>query len=87
MEKSKEIRPGGTILSAANKVDLPIGQSCMGDGICGWCRVTVVEGMERLAPPTPLEAKLIREKSFKPEERAACLAKVQGDVVVTTTYW
>jgi ferredoxin len=87
LDKSKDILPGATILSAANKVDVPIGQSCMGDGICGWCRVTVLEGMERLAPPTPLEQKLIREKEFKPDERAACLAKVQGDVVVTTTYW
>ena len=85
--KEKEIRHGATILAAANQVDVPIGQSCNGDGICGWCKVRVVEGLEHLRPPTPLEAKLIREKNFETEERAACLAKIDGDITITTTYW
>ena len=85
--KAKEVRPGATILAAANQVDVSIGQSCNGDGICGWCKVRVVAGLEHLAPPTPLEAKLIKEKEFAPNERAACLAKVRGDITVTTTYW
>ncbi len=85
--KSKEIRAGATVLAAANQVDVPIGQSCNGDGICGWCKVRVLEGPEGLAPPSALEAKLIREKGFGGDERAACLAKITGDVTVTTTYW
>lgn len=85
--KSKEIRSGATILAAANQVDVPIGQSCNGDGICGWCRVKVVEGMDQLAPPSGLERKLLEEKQFQPDERAACLARVKGDVTVTTAYW
>jgi adenylate cyclase len=85
--KSRQIRAGATILAAANQVDVPIGQSCNGDGICGWCKVIVVEGQDGLAPPTPLEQKLISAKSFAGNERAACLAKVRGDVTVTTTYW
>jgi ferredoxin len=85
--RSKEIRAGATVLAAANQVDVPIGQSCNGDGICGWCRVRVVEGLDHLAPPSPLESKLMREKEFGRSERAACLAKVKGDVTVTTTYW
>jgi len=85
--KSKEIRPGATILAAANQVDVPIGQSCNGDGICGWCKVTIVQGMDQLAPPSPLEKKLLEEKQFSTDERAACLARVKGDITVTTTYW
>jgi ferredoxin len=85
--KSKEIRAGATILAAANQVEVPIGQSCSGDGICGWCRVTVLEGMEHLAPPTSLEKKCMEANSFSGEERAACMAKVKGDVTVTATYW
>ncbi len=85
--KSREIRAGATVLAAANQVDVPIGQSCNGDGICGWCKVRVVEGLDQLAPPSTREARLIREKSFAVDERAACLAKVKGDVTVTTTYW
>ena len=85
--KMKVIREGATILAAANQVDVPIGQSCNGDGICGWCKVRVVEGLDHLAPPSTIEHKLIREKEFGHDERAACLAKVQGDITVTTTYW
>jgi 2Fe-2S ferredoxin len=85
--KKKVIREGATILAAANQVDAPIGQSCNGDGICGWCKVRVVEGLDHLAPPSAVEHKLIHEKGFEQNERAACLAKVQGDVTVTTTYW
>jgi adenylate cyclase len=85
--KSKEVRSGATILVAANSVNVPIGQSCSGDGICGWCKVQVVQGMDQLAPPSPLERNLLEEKQFLPDERAACLARVKGDVTVTTTYW
>jgi ferredoxin len=66
---------------------MPIGQSCSGDGICGWCRVIVVEGKESLGEPTDKEKKLMSEKGFAPDERAACLAIVRGDVCITTTYW
>ncbi len=85
--KEKVIRAGATILAAANQCDVPVGQSCSGDGICGWCRVTVLEGREHLAPPGPLEERLMKEKEFLQNERAACLARVQGDITVTTTYW
>lgn len=85
--KVKEIRAGATILAAANQCDVPIGQSCNGDGICGWCRVRVIEGEEGMVPPSSLEQKLMSQKEFARDERAACLAKVRGDVTVTTSYW
>ena len=85
--KAKEVRQGVTIISAANRADVPIGQSCDGDGICGWCRVKVLRGMENLTPPTALERRLMTACAFAPDERAACLAKIAGDVTVTTGYW
>jgi ferredoxin len=87
LRKEQEIRAGATILAAANRCQAPIAQSCSGDGACGWCRVVVLEGMEHLAPPGELEQRLMKEKEFKSNERAACLARVQGDVAITTTYW
>jgi ferredoxin len=85
--KSREIKAGATILAAANQAEVPIGQSCSGDGICGWCKVIVVEGADGLQPPGPLERKLMAANGFAGNERAACMAKVKGDVTVTTTYW
>lgn len=85
--KEKDVKPGSTILSAANRSSLPIGQSCNGDGVCGWCRVQVLEGADHLMAPGPREQRLIEEMKFERNERAACLAKVLGDCVITTTYW
>ena len=87
MNKERDIKAHATLLHAANQGDVPIGQSCSGEGICGWCRVQVVDGVENLAPPTPLEMRLMNQYGFREDERAACLAKVKGDVTITTTYW
>lgn len=87
LAKSREVTPGSTILAAANQCHISIGQSCSGEGICGWCKVKIVDGLDQMAPPSDLERKLIEEKSFHHDERAACLAKVRGDVTVTTSYW
>ncbi|RPH37830.1 (2Fe-2S)-binding protein [bacterium] len=85
--KSRDIKSGSTILAAANQCGVPIGQSCSGEGLCGWCKVRIVAGAENMAPPGDLERKLIKEKAFDTDERAACLAKVRGDIAVTTSYW
>jgi len=85
--KVRETKRNVTILAAANQSQVPIGQSCSGEGICGWCRVTIVEGIENMAPPTPVEQRLREAKQFAPNERAACLAKVLGDVTVNASYW
>ncbi len=87
LQKERDIKLGATILTAANQSEVPLGQSCSGDGSCGWCRVSVLEGMEHLAPPTPLELRLMEDKEFGANERAACLARVRGDITITTTYW
>ena len=85
--KFRDIKAGATVLAAANQCEAPVGQSCSGEGICGWCRIQVVDGPDHLSPPGELERRLMRDKEFAPHERAACLARVTGDVAVTTTYW
>jgi ferredoxin len=85
--RAREVKEGVTIISAANRAGVPIGQSCNGDGICGWCKVKVLRGMENLSPPTVLEQRLMATCAFAPDERAACLAKISGDITVTTGYW
>lgn len=87
LNKAKQIKEGATILAAATQCGVPIGQSCSGDGICGWCRVTVLNGIDKLEPPSAREEQLMRGKAIQADERAACLARVRGDVTVTTTYW
>ncbi len=83
----REVRAGSTILSAANAAGVPLGQSCSGEGICGWCRVRVLNGGEGVTSVGELEGRIIREKEFAADERAACLARVQGNLSITTSYW
>jgi ferredoxin len=85
--KVREITPGATILAAANQSRVPVGQSCGGVGICGWCRVSVLRGLDQLEPPSPAEQRLLSERDFRPDERLSCLARIKGDVTVTTGYW
>ncbi len=87
LKRTKDIAAGATILAAATQSGVPIGHSCSGDGICGWCRVTVLTGGENLVPPTDIEIRLMAEKGFQENERAACLACIRGNLTVTTTYW
>lgn len=76
--KSATAKPNETILDVARRAAAPIGNSCGGIGVCGRCRVRVVEGPENLTPPTRFE---------QGEGRLACQTVVLGDCTITTTYW
>lgn len=76
-----------TLLDAVLQASLPLGQSCDGIALCGFCRVTVVDGLANLSPRVGEELKLLQSLHAGPTERLACCAKVQGPVVLTTDYW
>ena len=79
LDKSGIAKPNETLLDVARRAGAPIGNSCGGIGICGRCRVEVLQGSENLTPPTRFEK--------ESEQRLACQAVVRGDCTVTTTYW
>ena len=66
---------------------LPLGCSCDGQAICGWCKVEVTAGADNLSPITEAERKLLRVMGSGTAERVACVAKVQGPVTITASYW
>jgi ferredoxin len=80
--------PAGTsLLAAAQLAGLPLGSSCRGEGACGWCRVRVLEGSERLSAPSARERALLVKLQAAASERLACQALVLGEVTLTTSYW
>ena len=85
--RSAEAKPNETVLDAARRAAVPLGNSCGGIGVCARCRVRVVEGAEALAPMTSIEIRITQQRGFMPDERLACQAVVCGDVEITTTYW
>lgn len=76
-----------TLLDAIHQVGLPLGQSCDGGALCGFCRVKVVEGLQNLTPMAAEENRILRSLHARPDERLACCACITGPVTVTTDYW
>ncbi len=87
LNKEVEIKKGETLFKAARINGIPIGSSCRGDRVCGWCKVEIVAGIENLSQPEECEKKLMKSASYGKNERVACSTKVFGDVSITTGYW
>ncbi len=77
-EKSAEYPAGRTVLSCALDMAVVISHVCGGDGACGTCRIEVIDGWDRLTPPTPDET----YKELEKPHRLSCQAKLVGDVIV-----
>lgn len=82
-----EVPIGTTLYDATRIAILPLGCSCDGQAICGWCKVEVLDGADHLSPLTEPERKLLRVMGSEPSERVACMAKVRGAVTITASYW
>jgi len=79
--------PNETVLDAARRAGVPLGNSCGGIGICGRCRIRVVEGAGQLSAPTTIELRTMTAREFADDERLACMCVVLGECAVTTGYW
>ena len=75
------------LMDAIHQTGLGLGQSCDGVALCGFCRVQILDGSDRLSPIAGEEKKLLASLHAGDDERMACCASVQGPVVLTTTYW
>lgn len=76
-----------TLLDAIHQAGLPLGQSCDGVALCGFCRVKVVQGDRNLTGMATEETKILTSLHAGSDERLACCARVTGPVTVTTDYW
>jgi len=73
-----DVPAGTTVLEAAQQVGISINSICGGDGVCGKCKVQVVQGKVD-SPPTML----LSRDEVRREFVLACQAKlVEGDVVI-----
>lgn len=56
--------------------------NCRGNGLCGTCVMEVVEGVEKLSPPTRREQ--LKLKGQPANRRLSCQCQVLGDLCVVT---
>ena len=74
--EEKEVKSGGSIIEACEEMGVPFGCS---DGICGSCRIEIVEGEDNLTPLTEQE----KEFNMDKKTRLACQCKIKkGDVKI-----
>jgi uncharacterized 2Fe-2S/4Fe-4S cluster protein (DUF4445 family) len=74
-----EVKGGETLLEALRRHGVPVTAGCGGLGLCGLCRVKILQG--ELSPPSTREAELLGQQLEK-GWRLACQAKVLGDAKV-----
>lgn len=74
-----EVKGGETLLEALRRHGVPVTAGCGGLGLCGLCRVKILQG--ELSPPSTREAELLGQQLEK-GWRLACQAKVLGDAEV-----
>jgi len=87
LEKSLEVPHETLLFDAVCRAGLPIASSCSAVAVCGKCIVQVLSGTGNLSEVSEYEKKLLIRDRRKPNERIACMTKVQGDCRITTTYW
>ncbi len=87
LDREVEIKKGETLFKAARVNGIPLGSSCRGDCVCGWCKVEIVDGMQNLSEPEECERHLMRIGNYHMNERVACSTRVFGDVSISTGYW
>lgn len=66
---------------------VPVASSCLGDGICGKCRLRVQAEVGACSAATDKEKLLIARDKLGPEWRISCQVTVYADLVVDASYW
>ncbi len=66
---------------------IPVASSCKGDGICGKCRVRIIEGAANLGTPSELEKVTMEKNCIEHGHRLSCQLTVTHDLKIDTDYW
>jgi len=78
-ERTIEVAPDETILSACQRSGLEIEALCGGSGKCGKCAVKVTDGNIK---PSPKDLKILSRKKLREGWRLACQSKLEGDTSI-----
>ena len=95
MSKIQFLKNNRTIIASSDKTlmtmllenNIPVASSCHGDGVCGKCKLNILNGSGNLSQPTELELILAAKYELNSRQRISCQTFVNGDVTVDATYW
>ncbi|RED53904.1 adenylate/guanylate cyclase domain-containing protein [Aestuariispira insulae] len=75
------VPPGATLLETSRAGGIPHASVCGGRGRCSTCRVLILAGADQaLAPPDPLEEKVLANLNMPENVRLACRVRPTGDL-------
>ena len=69
---------GGTLLPSLLAAGVFVDNPCNGTGICGKCKVRILEGV--CSPVSETERKLLDKEEIESGVRLACMTKAEGDI-------
>ena len=75
-KRQSEVKVGRTLLDAANAAKLEISAICAGRGVCGKCRIVVLEGVDNVSTLTDLERMSLSDIDIQQGFRIACCARI-----------
>jgi len=78
-----EFPPGASLLEISRAAGIPHASVCGGRGRCSTCRVRITEGLERQAPPSREELRVLHRVGAPPNVRLACQLRPVGALAVT----
>lgn len=76
------ILPGATVLETLRENGIAHASVCGGRARCTTCRIVVTKGLDRLPPPSGLEAKALARIGATPGMRLACQIRPTADIAV-----
>ncbi|MCS7230463.1 MAG: 2Fe-2S iron-sulfur cluster-binding protein [Candidatus Kryptonium sp.] len=93
--RSIEVPKGSNLRKVALKAGINVYKginqvlNCQGHGLCGTCRVEIIQGDKNVNSKTPKEEWVLKGKfliahKVKPNLRLSCQVKVEDDIVVLT---
>ena len=80
--RSLSVPRGTSVLEASRIGQIPHVSLCGGRGRCSTCRVRIVDGLERLPPPTIEERATLARSATAPDIRLACQLRPHHDIAV-----
>jgi 2Fe-2S ferredoxin len=78
-------QPGENLMQFLLANGVPVASSCKGDGICGKCRIHIIDG--QLSESSELEKETLKRNTAKPNERLSCQITIEQDLKIDTDYW
>jgi adenylate cyclase len=73
---------GFSVLEASRWAGIPHASVCGGRGRCSTCKIRIVQGVQRLAAPGPVERRTLRRIAAPPPVRLACQLRPSTDISV-----